>query len=188
MRVKRGLMLCVAATLAGCDGELGGEWEGEEGEREISALKTVHLYYEGSCAFLRKCSSWSVGGVVHFGCGGTDCSDGVPFLAAPSAAYCGKTATVCTGSRCTTARVRDISNIHAWEGSEAVFHNLGLAHSISGCGGSGGATVTLSFGTPGVGAACVVNGVHGTCKLVSSCKGKSTPGHCSGPSAVQCCT
>jgi hypothetical protein len=43
---------------------------------------------------------------------------------------------------------------------------------------------------PDAGAACVVNGVVGVCVDVSMCTGASvaTPGHCPGPSNIQCCT
>lgn len=46
---------------------------------------------------------------------------------------------------------------------------------------------TPSDGGP-VGVACRVNGVSGTCELVSECAGVSTPGYCPGPREVQCCT
>lgn len=43
---------------------------------------------------------------------------------------------------------------------------------------------------PDAGGACAVNGVAGVCIDVSMCTGASvaTPGHCPGPSNVQCCT
>eukprot|EP00732_Lithocolla_globosa_P006422 Lithocolla_globosa_v1_NODE_7471_length_942_cov_21.988726.p1 type:complete len:287 gc:universal NODE_7471_length_942_cov_21.988726:42-902(+) len=35
---------------------------------------------------------------------------------------------------------------------------------------------------------CTVNGILGVCIDTSSCSGTSTPGYCSGPSNIQCCT
>jgi hypothetical protein len=37
-------------------------------------------------------------------------------------------------------------------------------------------------------ASCEADGVKGVCLEVGTCAGISTPGHCPGPSDVQCCT
>ncbi len=50
-----------------------------------------------------------------------------------------------------------------------------------------GADAGATDGGP-IGAPCSVGGVSGTCELVSRCDGIATPGHCAGPSEVQCCT
>src|SRR5204863_7034312 len=35
---------------------------------------------------------------------------------------------------------------------------------------------------------CAVNGQQGLCLEVSQCFGVATPGHCPGPTGIQCCT
>jgi sulfatase modifying factor 1 len=35
---------------------------------------------------------------------------------------------------------------------------------------------------------CEVRGVAGTCKAISACGGRSTPGYCPGPNTIRCCT
>jgi hypothetical protein len=45
----------------------------------------------------------------------------------------------------------------------------------------------MDAGSP-IGTPCSVSGVPGTCELVSTCAGMSTPGFCPGPRDVQCCT
>lgn len=35
---------------------------------------------------------------------------------------------------------------------------------------------------------CEVRGVAGTCKAISACGGRSTPGYCPGPNDIRCCT
>ena len=41
-----------------------------------------------------------------------------------------------------------------------------------------------------IGSPCDVNGLPGTCEIVSTCTGDrmATPGHCPGPADIQCCT
>jgi hypothetical protein len=117
-----------------------------------SALSTKLLMYEGTCDFLRECSSFSrnlPAGQVQWGCEGVaDCDDDDHWVAGPSHSYCGKTVTLCKGSMCTTARVRDVSSAQGWEASNGVLDALGLPHGLRGhCAGYGGGNVTITLGS-----------------------------------------
>ena len=106
------------------------------------------LLFEGTCNFLHSCSSFSKRlpvGKVSWGCVGVrTCSDSDHWLAAPSRAYCGKTVTICKGSQCSTGKVLDVSNAHAWEGSEGMLSAVGLSYKLTGkCSGVGGGPVTI---------------------------------------------
>jgi hypothetical protein len=123
--------------------------------------RTVSLRYEGTCDFLRSCSSWSRGlpaGTARWGCpaenrdhdgnGSRDygtCSDSELWVAGPTRAYCGKTARICRGEVCVNARVKDVSVSQHWEGSNGVFDALNLSYGLTGrCSGYGGGRVTVS--------------------------------------------
>lgn len=110
--------------------------------------KSVKLLYEGTCAFLHNCSSYSRRlpvGQVQWGCGGTTCSDSERWMAGPSRSYCGKSVKVCKGGTCTTGVVRDISNVHGWEASNGLMDALDMNHTVNvnACSGSGGGSVTV---------------------------------------------
>jgi hypothetical protein len=138
---------CTASTEDGTDGE---DPSSATGEDALTSPRSVSLMYEGSCAFLHNCSSWSrklPEGHVQWGCGGTDCSDDELWIAGPSHSYCNRKAKICHGTRCTTATVRDISDAHGWEASNGVMDELGLAHTVnvSACTGGGGGKVTVQL-------------------------------------------
>lgn len=126
------------------------ESEGEDdvGETEGAATKSVSLKYEGTCDFLRSCSSWSRGlpeGQVLWGCGGAGaCDDDGLWVAGPNRSYCGKKVQICKGGTCTTATVKDISVSRDWEGSNGVMDALDLPHGLTGrCSGYGGGRATV---------------------------------------------
>ena len=143
--------LAVACTASSADGTDGTEDPSSAtGEDALTSPRSVPLMYEGSCAFLHNCSSWSrklPEGEVQWGCGGTDCSDDDLWIAGPSHSYCNRKAKICRGTTCTTATVRDISDAKGWEASNGVLDALGLPHSVnvSACHGSGGGKVTVQL-------------------------------------------
>jgi hypothetical protein len=109
----------------------------------------VSISYEGTCEFLRNCSSFSRGvadGYVKWGCEGiAECSDSDLWVASPRRANCGKTVRICRGTNCVNAKVRDVSDRGVWEGSNGVFDGLGLQHGFtSRCSGFGNGRVTIS--------------------------------------------
>jgi hypothetical protein len=122
----------------------------------------VKFKYEGTCEFLRVCSSWSRGlpeGRVLWGCSAENqdtngdgrkdsgpCSDDDLWVAGPYKSYCGKTARICKGTTCIDAKVKDISVSHDWEASNGVLSALGIPFGLtSRCGGYGGGRVTLTY-------------------------------------------
>lgn len=114
----------------------------------LTSSKSVSLMYEGTCAFLHHCSSYSrklPGEEVQWGCGGTTCDDTDLWMAGPSRTYCNKKVKVCRGSKCATATVKDISDAHGWEGSNGLLDALDLEHdvNVNACSGSGGGKVTV---------------------------------------------
>lgn len=120
-------------------------------ELTLSAMATVNttLYYEGSCAFLRRCSS-GAGAMGKTYCNGYyTCSDTAAWVARPtsvSISKCGGTARICRGTRCVSAAIRDTSCCGHWEGNPAVFRALGLGYGDgSGCAGYGQASVSISY-------------------------------------------
>jgi hypothetical protein len=120
----------------------------ESSESELNARK-VSLKYEGTCEFLRNCSSYSKSlpaGKVNWGCTGVGaCSDSGKWVAGPNRSYCGKTVQICKGSKCTNAVVKDVSVTRDWEASNGVLSALGLPYGLSGrCSGYGGGSVTIS--------------------------------------------
>jgi hypothetical protein len=138
--------------LAGCavspDAE---EAYGESDEALTSRPRTttVDLKYEGTCQFLRNCSSWSKGlpvGHVLWGCDGEGaCSDSALWVAGPTRAYCGKTVRICKGGRCVNAKVKDVSVSQDWEASNGVLDGLDIDHKLTGeCSGAGGGRVTVT--------------------------------------------
>lgn len=134
------------ASLAGCAAEIPDE---ETGEAEGAATASVNLKYEGTCEFLRSCSTYSRGlpaGQVTWGCTGVgSCSDSALWVAGPTRSYCGKTVKICKGGTCTNAVVKDVSVSRDWEASNGVMAALGLPHGLSGrCSGFGGGRVTVS--------------------------------------------
>lgn len=139
------LSFLVVACAAPTDDE--GE-EDEIGETEGAATRSVSLKYEGTCDFLHSCSSWSRGlpeGQVLWGCGGAGtCDDDGLWVAGPNRSYCGKKVQICKGGKCTTAKVKDISVSHDWEGSNGVMDALDLPHGLTGrCSGYGGGRATV---------------------------------------------
>ena len=119
------------------------------GAASEGALTEATLMFEGTCDFLHSCSSYSKhlpAGEVSWGCDGVEvCDDSAHWLAGPSHAYCGRTMQLCRNGVCTTARVKDVSDAHGWEGSTGVMKALGLPHGLSGkCSGFGGGQVTLT--------------------------------------------
>lgn len=120
-----------------------------ESEDELRTLNNVPLKYEGTCDFLRSCSSYSrnlPAGQVTWGCTGVGmCSDSALWVAGPTRAYCGKTVRICNGTRCTNALVKDISVSRDWEASNGVLGALRLPYGLSGrCSGYGGGRVRIS--------------------------------------------
>lgn len=117
----------------------------------LSAMSTVSatLYYEGSCAFLRRCSG-GAGAMGKTYCNGYyTCSDTAAWVARPasvSTSKCGGTARICRGTRCVSAAIRDTSCCGHWEGNPAVFRALGLSYGDgSGCAGYGQSAVSISY-------------------------------------------
>jgi hypothetical protein len=123
--------------------------ETEDALESGPSTRSVDLKYEGTCAFLRNCSSWSRGlrpGTVRWGCEGVaECSDSGLWVAGPTRSYCGKTVRICRGERCVNAKVRDVSVSRDWEASNGVLDGLDLDHRLYGeCSGAGGGRVTVS--------------------------------------------
>lgn len=135
------------ASLAGCAAEIPDE--DEVGSAEGAATSSVALKYEGTCDFLKNCSTYSRGlpaGQVTWGCTGVGmCSDSALWVAGPTRSYCGKTVKICKGNTCTNALVKDVSVSRDWEASNGVMDALGLPHGLTGrCSGFGGGRVTVS--------------------------------------------
>ena len=149
------LTLFSAACATEADGDLEEEMEGTE-----SAItnKSVSLKYEGTCEFLRSCSTWSRGlpaGNVLWGCSAENrdhgdreygaCDDDELWVAGPTRAYCGKTARICKGEVCVNAKVKDVSVSRDWEASNGVMAALGLPYGLTGrCSGYGGGKVRIT--------------------------------------------
>jgi hypothetical protein len=126
-----------------------GEETTGESEDELRTLNNVPLKYEGTCDFLRSCSSYSrnlPAGNVTWGCTGVGmCSDSALWVAGPTRSYCGKTVRICNGTRCTNALVKDISVSRDWEASNGVLSALRLPYGLTGrCSGFGGGRVRIS--------------------------------------------
>jgi hypothetical protein len=145
------LLVACAAETDGMDDEGDLADTAESSDDALTTSPTsVRLLYEGTCDFLHNCSSWSrrlPDDQVQWGCGGTACSDTEHWVAGPSRSYCGKKIKVCKGSRCTTATVKDISNVHGWEASNGVMDAIGLSHTVNveACSGAGGGRVTVAL-------------------------------------------
>jgi hypothetical protein len=123
------------------------EEEVDEAEGAASA-RSVSLKYEGTCGFLRSCSTWSRNlpeGEVLWGCTGRGvCEDEGLWMAGPNRSYCGKKVQVCKNGNCTTATVKDISVSRDWEASNGVMDAVGLPYGLTGrCSGYGGGRVTV---------------------------------------------
>lgn len=122
---------------------------GESGEALSRARATsVSLKYEGTCEFLRTCSTYSRGlpqGEVLWGCEGRGaCADDDLWVAGPRRATCGATVRLCRGERCVDALVRDVSVSGDWEASNGVLEGLGLEFGLGRrCAGWGGGRVTV---------------------------------------------
>lgn len=122
-------------------------------------LTSANLLFEGTCQFLRTCSTYSQGlpvGEVMWGCEGQgDCDDDDLWIAAPrngalgltQKKLCGRQVKLCKGSKCVVAKVRDKSiTASKFEGSAGVLSALGISHGVSGrCGGYGSGTVSISL-------------------------------------------
>jgi hypothetical protein len=140
----------LALALAACAADPGGDEPTDEATTEGLTSRAVTLRYEGTCDFLRSCSSYSRGvpeGSVKWGCEGiAACDDDEHWVAGPNHSYCGKTVTICKGSNCQRAKVRDVSVSHSWEGSTGLLRDLGLPAGLHGrCSGFGGGSVTVSY-------------------------------------------
>ena len=145
-------LAATALVLVACSAETGSTDEADPNATSDDALtsspKSVSLLYEGTCEFLHNCSSWSrklPDNDVQWGCGGTTCSNDDNWMAGPSRAYCNKKVKVCRNGTCTTAVIKDISDVHGWEASNGVMDDLGLSHTVNvdRCAGSGGGRVTV---------------------------------------------
>ena len=139
--------LCVVVACAAPADEAEGEDEVGEVEGAATA-RSVSLKYEGTCDFLRSCSSWSRGlpeGQVLWGCGGAGaCDDDGLWVAGPTRSYCGKKVQICRNGKCTTATVKDISVSRDWEASNGVMEAVDLPYGLTGrCSGHGGGKVTV---------------------------------------------
>ena len=133
--------------------------EGSDGsELRSDGTSRVNLNFEGTCQFLRNCSSFSKNApkpnMVRWGCEGWQvCSDDDMFIAAPSRVVvdgksrraCGLSVEVCRpNGKCVIAVVRDVSDRSVWEASPGVLNALGLPHGLTGrCSGYGGGSVTI---------------------------------------------
>jgi hypothetical protein len=143
-------------AVAGCSVTPAGEEEEETAQAEgaFTGTRNVNLKYEGTCNFLRSCSSYSRGlpaGQVMWGCTGAGaCSDSGLWVAGPNRSYCGKTVQICRNGTCTNALVKDVSVSRDWEASNGVLDALDLPHGLSGrCSGFGGGRVSVTVGGRG---------------------------------------
>lgn len=142
------IALATTLAVAGCASET---LEEEVDDVEGASTRGVSLKYEGTCEFLRNCSSYSRGlprGQVTWGCTGVGaCDDDALWVAGPTRSYCGKTVRICKGQRCTNALVKDVSVTRDWEASNGVLSALGLPYGLTGrCSGYGGGQVTVTVG------------------------------------------
>jgi hypothetical protein len=147
------VLACVGTlTLAACASDAPDDDQGgAESDLTANGARPVKLKYEGTCEFLRNCSTFSKNvppGKVTWGCTGLGvCSDSAKWVAGPTRSFCGKTVTICKGSSCTTALVKDVSVTKDWEASNGVMQALGLPHGLTGkCSGFGGGNVTVAVG------------------------------------------
>jgi hypothetical protein len=120
-------------------------------------LTRANLLFEGTCDFLRACSSSSRGVAapdVVWGCEGQGpCSDDEPWVAAPrngalgvsQTGLCGRRVRFCNGSKCIVAKVRDRStSSDKFEASEGTMRALGLTAGLTArCTGFGSGRVTI---------------------------------------------
>jgi len=154
------LFVCLVPACASAPDEAE-ETDATSDELRVAGYGANTLKYEGTCQFLRDCSSYSkktpVGNVV-WGCAesNTDkdgdgdldygaCSDTSLWVAAPTRAYCNKTVHICKGTTCVDAKVKDVSVSKSWEASNGVFTRLDLDFGLSGkCSGFGSGRVTVT--------------------------------------------
>jgi predicted small secreted protein len=148
------LVACGATEGAGDDVNPEGN-----GISHTDELTNANLLFEGTCEFLRTCSTYSRGlpaGEVLWGCEGRgDCDDDDLWIAAPrngalglsQSKLCGRQVKLCRNGTCVTAKVRDRSvTTTKFEGSVGVMRALGISHGLSGrCSGYGGGTVSISL-------------------------------------------
>jgi hypothetical protein len=144
-----GIFSGIAACASASESDATDDDVAEETTEDGLSTRSVSLKYEGTCEFLRSCSSYSRNlppGNVTWGCTGVGaCSDAALWVAGPTRSYCGKTVRLCNGSRCTNALVKDISVSRDWEASNGVLDALRLPRGLSGrCSGYGGGRVTLT--------------------------------------------
>lgn len=113
-------------------------------------FKGVTMLWEGDYNFLAKCDPpWG----AAFSCNGKptrDFVDNAAWIAVPGASFskslCNKSARVCKGSKCITAKVMDRGATSSFEGSTSVLKALGVTPGAKGCSSFGtttGVTVTL---------------------------------------------
>ena len=147
-------VFCGGALLAatGCSSEHAGEEEqAAEVEGAWTGTRSVDLKYEGTCEFLRTCSTWSrnfPAGEVSWGCTGRGvCEDDALWVAGPNRSYCGKTVQICRKGTCTNALVKDVSVSKDWEASNGVLNALDIDYGLTGkCAGFGGGRVEITVG------------------------------------------
>lgn len=150
MPISRLLSLAACALLvAACAASTEDEDDDDVGAVEGAATRSVSLKYEGTCEFLRSCSTWSRNlpeGQVTWGCTGVGmCKDEGLWVAGPTRSYCGKQVKICKGGTCTTATVKDVSVSRDWEASNGVLDALDLPHGLLGrCSGYGGGRVSVT--------------------------------------------
>ena len=152
---------CSSAEDPGSGGAASDEADQGGASSELRSDETTRttLNFEGTCDFLRQCSTFSRNpppNMVQWGCEGWQvCSNEDFFVAAPkvvnvngrSVRPCGMRVEICRpggGGACVTGTVRDISDRAVWEASAGVFSALDLDHGLtSRCSGYGRAPVTL---------------------------------------------
>jgi hypothetical protein len=115
-------------------------------------IGTTTIQNEGSCEFLLQCSVYSRNrGVVSWACGGTGCDNSERWVAVPDWRdhMCGETVTLCRGSVCTEAKVKDVSCCDRWEASPSVLDDLGVGNASypNTCSGYGEARVAIYRGS-----------------------------------------
>lgn len=116
----------------------GGGGGGDGGCSPPQGSSVVTLDYEGSCGFLRQCSSYTRECIAHGDCGpgevlwgycGKGWCDvhGDKYMAAPPGYHCGQEVTICRVDDpciCTTGFIQDRSNVGHWEGGPGIFSAL----------------------------------------------------------------
>src|SRR5438105_10417584 len=118
--MRNGFAIAVVVVVVGCSSAGADPAEQNAASGEEDLVTSAHLMYEGTCAFLHHCSSYSrrlPAGEVEWGCTGAEvCSDEALWVAGPSHAWCGKHVKICRSAGCGTAVVKDVSDAPRGEG------------------------------------------------------------------------